>query len=43
MFTGWYTSSYKEIINKKLSNIDKGKEKGLKVYYRGISAAIQLC
>jgi hypothetical protein len=30
-FTGWYTGSYKEIANKKLGNIDKGKKKGLEV------------
>jgi hypothetical protein len=35
MFIGWYTSSYKEIANKKLDNIDKGKEKGLKVIIEG--------
>jgi Fungal protein kinase len=31
MFTGWYTGSYKEIANKKLGNMDKGKGKGLEV------------
>jgi hypothetical protein len=43
MFTGWYTGSYKEIANKKLGNIDKGKGKGLEVHYGGISAAVRLC